>query len=99
RIATTSGHGASQVRIDLRDDVLPQTSMTVENQAGTVVVTLSSGSNDTAEILSSHAADLGRAIPRRTGKRARLALAGQSWTTDPDGEEAGDAPDGAPDRE
>src|SRR5690606_35278912 len=34
RIATTSGHGASQVRIDLRDEVLPQTSMTVENQAG-----------------------------------------------------------------
>src|SRR5690606_36497304 len=98
RIATTSGHGASQVRIDLRDEVLPQTSMTVENQAGMVVVTLSSGSNEAAELLSSHAAELGRAISRRTGKRTRILLAGRSWTTDPDGEEAGDAPDGARDR-
>ena len=98
RITTASGHGSSQVHIDLREDVLPQTSMMVENQAGVVVVTLSSGSNEAAELLSSHATELGRAISRRTGKSTRIDFAGSSWTTDADGGATGDAPDGPPDR-
>jgi Type III secretion protein (HpaP) len=97
RITTGSAHGGSQVRIDLRDEVLPQTSLTVENQAGVVVVTLSSGSSEAAELLSSHAAELGRAISRRTGKSTRIDFAGRSWTTDADGGTAGDTSDVAPD--
>jgi hypothetical protein len=81
---TAGGQGSGQVRIDLRDDVLPQTSLTVEDQAGVVVVTLSAGSSEAAELLSSHAAALGQAISRRTGRATRIDLAGRSWSSDAD---------------
>ena len=95
RIATSGGQGAAKVRIDVREDLLPQTSLTVEDQAGTVVVTVASGSNHAAAALASGAEELGRAISRRTGRRTRIDFGGRSWTTDAD--EAVTDPTAAPD--
>jgi hypothetical protein len=84
RISTARSHGSAQVQIDLREDLLPQTSMTVEDQAGTIVVTLNSGSDEAAQVLSSHAQQLGQAISRRTGKPTRINFGDQSWTAEAD---------------
>jgi hypothetical protein len=84
RISTARSHGAAQVQIDLREDLLPQTSMTIEDQAGTIVVTVNSGSDNAAQVLSSHAQELGQAISRRTGKSTRINLGDQSWTAEAD---------------
>jgi hypothetical protein len=91
-ISTSRGHGTSQVRIDLREDVLPGTSLTVEDQSGTVVVTVDSGSEEATSLLSSHAEELGRAIGRRTGRATRVTIGGQTWSTG--GSEGDAAPDG-----
>jgi hypothetical protein len=91
RISTARSHGSAQVRIDLREDLLSQTSMTVEDQAGTIVVTVNSGSKDAARVLSSHAQELGQAISRRTGKSTRINFGDQSWTAEAD-QSAADAP-------
>lgn len=99
RISASHEEGSSQVQIDLREDMLPQTSMTVEKQAGVVVVTVASGSQESANLVSEHAQELGQEISRRTGSATRISLGGKSWTTDSEqgpstqGSSNGDGPD------
>jgi hypothetical protein len=99
RISASHEGDSSQVQIDLREDMMPQTSMTVEKQAGVVVVTVASGSQESASLVSEHAQELGQEISRRTGSATRISLGGRSWTTDSEqgpsteGSSNGDGPD------
>lgn len=89
RISAGRDHGDATVRIDLRDDLLPATSMTIEDRADAVVVDVGSGSKEASDLLAEHATDLGRAISRRTGRRTRIQLGEQSWTTEAEEGDAG----------
>lgn len=84
RISAGRHHGISQVRIDLREDLLPGTSMKLEDRSDAVVVSVGSDSQEAAELIADHAVELGRAISQRTGRRTRIELGDKSWTTESD---------------
>lgn len=91
RISTARSHGSTKVQIDLREDLLPKTSMTVEDQGNMIVVNVDAGSSEASEMVSGHAQELGQAISRRTGRSTRINLGDQSWTTEADQSAAGEA--------
>ncbi|MEM7025429.1 MAG: type III secretion HpaP family protein [Pseudomonadota bacterium] len=97
QISTIHQHGSDQVQIQLRDDVLPQTSMTVENKGGQLVVTVASDSVDSRNMVSSNAADLSHAISERTGRSTSVNLGDQNWTSNRGGADQGPPGGAGPD--
>lgn len=68
----------AQVRIQLRDDVLPKTSLMIKTEGDTVQVTVTTGSAESAALVEAHASDLAAAIVGRTGKAARIRYRDES---------------------
>lgn len=62
--------GSARIRIQLKDDVLPRTALTVSREGDGVVVTVTTGSADLAAVIEGHAQALAAAIAERTGDHA-----------------------------
>jgi hypothetical protein len=71
-VGRASGGAAAHVRIQLRDDVLPRTSLTITNDGDTVAVTVTTGSAESAAAIEANAQALAGALAVRTGHAARV---------------------------